>query len=74
MRDEGWGMNDEGGRAMCVCDVKKVGRCLAYAQGWWCRCDPKGAGVLTTRKRYSRKAHRQTETFLNPRGTYHPKK
>jgi hypothetical protein len=35
--------------------------------------DPKGAGVLTTRTRYSRKEYRQTYVF-DPRGTYHPKK
>jgi len=27
------------------------------------RGDPKGAGVLTTRKRYSREKHRQTDAF-----------
>ena len=36
-------------------------------------CDPKGAGVLTTRTRYSRKEYRQTHVFAPP-GTYHPKK
>ena len=34
--------------------------------------DPKGAGVLTTRTRYSREMYRHIDILHDPRGTYHP--
>ena len=39
---------------MCLRDVERA-MCA--------RCESKGAGVLTTRQRYSRKTHRQTKTY-----------
>ena len=35
-------------------------------------CDPKGAGALTTSRRYSRIGYRQSDTFSDPRGISYP--
>ena len=54
---------------VCVC------QCVTAAMGaMWCAMpDPKGVGVLTTRRRYSRERHRQKSAFSShPLGYSYP--